>query len=112
MVALPLLVELLERDAYNFEALIALGETLLALGRREDAAYAFQRVLRFEPRHAGALYQTGLLLAAEKRWREAIVCWERAIDAEPAGDYARQARREMRSAQDLLTVFGARAEAR
>jgi hypothetical protein len=30
------------------------------------------------------------------------------VEPEPAGEYARRARREMRTAEDLLTVFGNR----
>lgn len=107
--AVALLVDLLQRDPYSFDGLIALGETLLDLGRRADAATAFHRVLVFDPDHVGAIYYDGVLLAEQKRYREAIARWERVSDLEPAGDYARRARRESRTAADLLTVFGDRA---
>ena len=51
--ALTLLIELLQRDPYHFDALIGLGETLLALGRKRDAVHAFPRGLRFDPTHVG-----------------------------------------------------------
>ena len=106
--AVALLVDLLQGDAYNFEALIALGETLLTMGRTADARTAFTRVRRFDPTHVGAIFYDGVLAAGEKRYREAVASWQRVIDLEPAGDFARRARREMRTAQDLLLVFGRR----
>jgi tetratricopeptide (TPR) repeat protein len=106
--AVGLLVDLLQRDSYNFDAHIALGETLIELQRPVDAATAFRRVLAFDPDHASATFHDGVLLAGQKRYREAIARWQRVIELEPAGEYARRARREMRSAEDLLTVFGSR----
>jgi len=38
--SLDLLIDVLHRDAYNFEALIALGDTLEAMGRSGDALHA------------------------------------------------------------------------
>ena len=108
--AVNLLVDLLQRDPYNFEALIALGETLLTMGRSADARVAFTRVLRFDPTHVGAIFYDGVLAAGEKRYRDAIAAWQHVIDLEPAGEFARRSRREMRTAQDLLRVFGVRAE--
>ncbi|MDB4907507.1 MAG: hypothetical protein JWO05_2291 [Gemmatimonadetes bacterium] len=106
--ALPLLIELLQRDPYHFDALIALGETLLALGRRQDAITAFTRVLRFDPEHVGALFHEGLLLSEQHRFAEATARWQKVIDLASSGDYARRARREMRTATDLQKVFGVR----
>jgi tetratricopeptide (TPR) repeat protein len=106
--AIFLLVDLLYRDSYNFDAHIALGETLIELGRAVDAATAFRRVLAFDPDHAGATFYDGVILAGRKRYRDAIARWHRVVEVEPAGDYARRARREMRTAEDLLTVFGNR----
>ena len=51
--ALPRLVSLIRRDVYHFTALIALGEILIDLARESDAMRAFERVLRFDPNHAG-----------------------------------------------------------
>ncbi len=106
--ALTLLVDLLQRDPYSFDALIALGETLMELGRRTDAGMAFRRVLTFDPDHVGGIFYEGVLFAGQKRYREAIGRWERVVDLEPAGEYARRARREARTASDLLKVFGDR----
>src|SRR5207253_10619701 len=105
---LPLLIDLLQRDPYHFDALIALGETLLALGRQRDATTAFSRVLRFDPSHVGALYHEGALLVEQKRYREAITRWERVIAHAPASEYAKRAKREMRTASDLARIFGDR----
>ena len=78
--ALTLLIDLLQRDPYHFDALIALGETLLALGAKRDAVHAFARVLRFDPAHAGALFHEGALLAEQRRYREAIERWQRVVE--------------------------------
>ena len=105
---LPLLIDLLQRDPYHFDALIALGETLLSLSRQRDAVTAFARVLRFDPSHAGALYHEGALLSEQKRYREAIARWEKVIAHAPTSDYAKRAKREMRTAADLARIFGDR----
>jgi hypothetical protein len=52
--SLELLVAFIERDLYCFPALMALGETLVALGKPADARIAFTRVLRLDPAHLGA----------------------------------------------------------
>jgi len=106
--ALPQLIALLERDPYHFDALIALGETLLELGRRADAVTAFQRVLRFHPDHVGALYHQGMLLAEQRRYPEAVDQWRRVVGISPSGEFAKRARREMRTAHDLQHIFASR----
>jgi tetratricopeptide (TPR) repeat protein len=109
--ALPLLIELLQRDPYHFDALIALGETLLALHRKRDAITAFARVLRFDPEHIGALFHEGTILAEQRRYRDAIDRWSRVIELDSTSDYAKRARREIRTASDLQRVFGMRGAA-
>ena len=106
--ALPLLVDLLQRDPYHFDALIALGETLLDLHRRTDAVTAFERVLRFDPNHVGALYHEGSLLGEQQRFPEAVARWRRVIDLAPTSDFARRARRDIRTAGDLQKIFATR----
>jgi tetratricopeptide (TPR) repeat protein len=106
--ALPLLIDLLQRDPYHFDALIALGETLLDLGRKRDAVTAFARVLRFDPKHVGALYHEGALLAEQHRYLEATERWRQVIELAPKGEFARLARREIRTAGDLQHIFGAK----
>jgi tetratricopeptide (TPR) repeat protein len=101
-----ILVELLQRDPYHLDGLISLGETLYESGRPSDAAVAFTRVLRFDPEHVGALYFQGVLLAAQHRFRDAIGVWERIGNIAPGSDFARRARRDMRTAQDLEHIFG------
>jgi len=98
--AMSLLIELLQRDPYHFDALITLGESLLDLGRKPDAAYAFGRVLRFDPEHPGALFYDGVLLADQHRQREAMDRWRQVVELQPASDFARLARRELKSATD------------
>jgi tetratricopeptide (TPR) repeat protein len=106
--SLVLLIDLLQRDPYNLDALTSLGETLFESGRRNDAAVAFARVLRFDPEHVGALYFEGVLAADHHRYREAIDRWRRVVDLEPASEYARRARRDSRTAADLQRIFAAR----
>jgi tetratricopeptide (TPR) repeat protein len=103
--SLDLLIALLGRDPYHFDALLALGETLLAMGQRADAATAFGRILRFDASHVGALYYEGVLLNEQKRFREAIERWRRVIEVDPAGEFARRARRDARTAADLQAIF-------
>ena len=108
--ALPPLVELLRRDPYNIDALLSLSEVLLELDRYDDAAISIDRVLRFDPRHVLALFLKGQLLADRHRYRDAIATWQRVIELEPDGDLARRARRESRTAADLLRIFRSRQE--
>ena len=102
--AVALLVDLLQRDSYNFDGHIALGETLIALGRPADAATAFRRVLAFDPDHAGATFYDGVILEGEQRHRDAVQRWRRVVDLEPAGEYARRARHELRRSEGRLAT--------
>ena len=106
--SLVLLIELLQRDPYNLDALTSLGETLIESGRRADAGVAFARVRRFDPEHVGALYFQGLLAAEQHRYRDAIDRWRRVVELEPASEYARRARRDTRTAADLQHIFATR----
>jgi tetratricopeptide (TPR) repeat protein len=104
--ALALLVEFLERDPYSFDGLVALGELLLDLGRADDAAFAFQRVLRFDPSHVGAVFHQGVLLARQERYREALACFRRVAELDPQGEFARRAFREARAISQRLDGDG------
>ena len=101
----------MRRDPYNVDALLVLSETLLELDRHRDAAISIERVLRFDPRHLGALFLHGVLLADQHRYREAIEEWSRVIALEPDGEFAKRARREVRTATDLLRIFRRQQEA-
>ena len=68
-------------------------------------------MLRFDPRHVGALFLHGVLLADQHRYREAIHEWDRVVELEPDGEFAKRARREGRTASDLLRIFHRRQEA-
>jgi tetratricopeptide (TPR) repeat protein len=107
--ALPLLIDLLQRDPYHFDGLITLGETLLELGKRDDANIAFKRVLRFDPEHVGALYWEGAILAEQERYREAIERFQKVVDMAPTTEFARKARRDIKSATDLGRRFAKQA---
>jgi cellulose synthase operon protein C len=108
--ALPPLVELLRRDPYNIDALLSLSEVLLELDRHDDAAISIDRVLRFDPRHVLALFLKGQLLADRHRYRDAIAIWQRVVELDPDGEHAIRARRESRTAADLLRIFSSRKE--
>ena len=70
--------------------------------------HAFSRVLRFDPSHVGALFHEGAILFEQRRYRDAIERWERVIDLGSNTEYARRARREIRTATDLQRILGAR----
>jgi tetratricopeptide (TPR) repeat protein len=83
---------------------------LLELDRHDDAAISIDRVLRFDPRHVLALFLKGQLLADRHRYRDAIATWHRVVELEPDGEHAHRARRESRTAADLLRIFQSRKE--
>ena len=100
-----LLVTVLQRDPWNLDALASLGESLFLSERRDDARLAFARVLRFDADHVCALYFDGVLLAEARQFDAALDRWSNVIALEPAGDYARRARRDTRTAMDLQRIF-------
>jgi lipoprotein NlpI len=65
-------------------------------------------VLRFDPDHVGALYFDGVLLAEARYFDAALDRWSNVIALEPAGDFARRARRDTRTALDLQRIFSSR----
>jgi tetratricopeptide (TPR) repeat protein len=105
---IELLVTVLQRDPWNLDALASLGESLFLSERRDDARLAFARVLRFDPEHVGALYFDGVLLAEAREFEAAVDRWSSVIALEPAGDFARRARRDTRTALDLQRIFSSR----
>jgi tetratricopeptide (TPR) repeat protein len=82
----------LRRDPHNTHTLLAYGFTVH--GRLpEEAAGAFQEVLRGEPRNPRALYGLGMLAAARARdSREAVGFFTQALDADPTFPDARRGR--------------------
>jgi tetratricopeptide (TPR) repeat protein len=109
--ALDPMVELLYRDPYNLEALMELGETLLELERPDDAAVAFERVLRFDPANALALYNSGVVCARRNDYRAAVSLWRQAAVAAPGSDVAARARADAKTAVQLGRLFGFAPEA-
>jgi cytochrome c-type biogenesis protein CcmH/NrfG len=103
------LVAALDRDPYDFDALVLLSQVLLDLDRSADAAAASERVVRFQPENAAAHYHLGIALARERRYREAVQHWERCITLEPSGPYAAKARGHSRTAGDLVHIFAGEA---
>jgi cytochrome c-type biogenesis protein CcmH/NrfG len=103
----PVLVQVLEADPYELEALTALGRALLEDGRTVQALEAFARVLRFDPEHTGALYHQGTGFARQQQFDQAVQVWERVIRLAPDGPLASEARSRARSARDLQNIFAA-----
>ena len=107
--ALDVLIVTLERDAFDFEALVLLSRVLLDVGSTADAIAAATRVVRFRPDHVAAHYQLGVALARERRYREAVQMWDRCIVLDPAGPFASRARQHARTALDLMRIFAGEA---
>ena len=104
-----MLIGVLSRDPYEFEALVLLAQVLLERGQEADARAAAERVVRLQPDHVAARYHLGLALARERHYRAAIAEWERVIALQPAGPLAQQARAHARTAQDLVHIFAGEA---
>ena len=86
--SLSLLIDLLQRDPYHFDALLALGETLLAMGR------SVTRCTR-SPACCASTHRTLALCStkASFSWSsiafdDAMDRWQRVIDLGPSTDYA------------------------
>jgi cytochrome c-type biogenesis protein CcmH/NrfG len=73
--------------------------------RPNDARQAFARVLKFDPARADALFNLGVLAAADRRFREAIGLWRRTVEAAPDSPLAAAARGNIDTALDVVTVF-------
>ena len=92
-------------EPFNLDALSRLGEALAKEGRRKDAEAALQRVLRFDPNRASALFCLGGLCSESGRYREALDYWRRLLDVAPDSEYADRARVQARVAQGMDRVF-------
>lgn len=95
-------------NPWHLDGLASLGESLITSGRREDAAFAFGRIRKFDPDHVAALYFEGAMRAERHDFAGARELWARIVHLEPAGEYARRARRESRIANDLERIFAGR----
>jgi cytochrome c-type biogenesis protein CcmH/NrfG len=74
--------------------------------KRADAALqAFQRLLKYDPEHLGALFHLGVVLARLHRYGEAVEAWETVTRLDPASSYAQRARLHARTALDLQHIF-------
>lgn len=103
--SIPLLAAFLKENPYHLPVLASLGESLFLSGRREDAAFAFARILRFDRDNVAALYFEGVLFAEQRDFDAAMERWSRVVDLEPASSFARRARRDARTAGDLRQIF-------
>jgi cytochrome c-type biogenesis protein CcmH/NrfG len=66
---------------------------------------AFDRLLRFDPRNAAALYYDGMVHARRKDFRKAVTRWRQVIEIAPASDFAERARADARTAAQLGQIF-------
>lgn len=105
--AIALLVDLLSADPYEFDALLLLGRALLDDGRAAQALEAFERILRFVPQHAEALFHRGVALARERRFTDAVTAWDQVAQLAPGAELATAARSRARSARDLQHILAA-----
>ncbi len=69
-------------EAPPLDLLMAKGQSLLDLGRVEEALTCFDRVLNLDPQHAEALVKKGDALEQVRKPDEAIACYDRAIEAD------------------------------
>lgn len=103
--AVNLLIEVLQNDPSDLETLIGLGQSLLDDGRVERALEAFRRVLAYQSNHAGAQFYLAVALGRQRCYTEAIARWQSVIALEPNGPFAHEARKHIRTANDLQHVF-------
>lgn len=96
----------LQRDPRDAGALHELALSLLALGRPAEARVAVERLLRAAPAHVEGWALAADLAMARGGYRDAVAAWERVLALAPAGALRTRARREHRSARDLLHVRG------
>jgi tetratricopeptide (TPR) repeat protein len=105
--AVALLVDLLSADPYEFDGLLLLGKALLDDGRPARALEAFDRILRFMPEHAEALFHRGVALARERQFAAAVGAWDQVVQLAPGAELASAARSRARSARDLQHILTA-----
>ncbi len=73
--------------------------------RVPDALAAFGRILALDDAHGEAHYYIGAVHAKERRYAEAMAAWQQVIAIDPTTPLAQQARRHLRSAEDLSHIF-------
>jgi tetratricopeptide (TPR) repeat protein len=103
--AVNLLADVLQHNPSDVDSLLVLGQALMDDGRLEGALGALRRILAFDDKHLEALYHVGAVLAKLKRYAHALAAWKRVISIDPSSRLAQQARRHMRSAEDLNHIF-------
>jgi cytochrome c-type biogenesis protein CcmH/NrfG len=102
-----MLADLLADHPAHLDALVALGRALLDDGRPAQALAAFERLLRYDQHHVGALFLSAVAESRLRRFREAIACWERVVALDPGSSLAARARSFAKTAIDLQHLFPA-----
>jgi len=77
--------------------LVFLGAALAMQGKFRDAKRCHRRAIRAGgPRRDEAYYNLGLVHRAERRYREALLCFEKALELDPKYSQAKAARDDTR----------------
>jgi tetratricopeptide (TPR) repeat protein len=71
------------------------AQTLVRLGRHEEAIEAFRRCLRLRPKHYASLVTLATVLAADGRFEEALEQIDAAIEVRPRLTRAQNVRRDI-----------------
>jgi adenylate cyclase len=79
-------------DARNAEAWHQYGQTLMVLGRFDDAMAAYHRALRTEPQRAMTLVPMAAMAAFRGEHDEAVLWADSAVAIDPGNSYARATR--------------------
>jgi len=103
--AVNLLVELLATDPSDTETLVSLGHALLEDNRLSEALGVFQRALGRAPRHVAGISLQAWSTPGSSAIRRRPAEWQQVIRLEPSGQFAQEARKHARTAQDLRRIF-------
>jgi tetratricopeptide (TPR) repeat protein len=68
----------------RFSVILSKGQTLLSLGKTEEAIACFDQAIAIDSENAEALIKKGKALEGVKNFEEAIQCYDRAIAANPS----------------------------
>ncbi len=73
----------MQQVAPSTRKLMKIAESALAKGRGQEAWDAFQQVLKINPHHLGALYQSGFMLHSAGHYQQAEQCYRVATQVDP-----------------------------
>ena len=105
--ALECYVQALIKSPRNVTFIISKGLCLIQLGSLEQAETSFREALRHEPDHFRALMHLGEVLKRQKRYAEALDCFDRAACYVPNDPQLRKKRADTWFAMGNLALFQA-----